>query len=185
MKYLIDTPEVIWGCLDSRRYLEAARRLLRAHQVRERHAYALCASACVRWGTLCARSILLPPRDIACPPSSSPSSHAQAHASGRLWRCVVPQSGTPRSFRCHPLIAPPPQVHELLLSSFSKAALAKFPLLAHQWPIVEKFRCLPNMGREGGREGGSDEGVKGGRRHQIPMGGPDEGRYAGEQGGEE
>ena len=39
-----------------------------------------------------------------------------------------------------PSDCPPPQVHELLLSSFSKAALAKFPLLAHQWPIVEKFR---------------------------------------------
>jgi hypothetical protein len=64
VKYLVDTPEVIWGCLDSRRYLEAARRLLRAHQV-----------------------------------------------------------------------------HDMMLTSFPKEALSKFPLLTHQWPIVEKFRC--------------------------------------------
>ena len=31
-------------------------------------------------------------------------------------------------------------MHELLLTSFPKEALAKFPLLAHQWPIVLNFR---------------------------------------------
>jgi hypothetical protein len=34
MKYLVDTPEVIWGCLDSRQWLAAAQRLLRASQAR-------------------------------------------------------------------------------------------------------------------------------------------------------
>ncbi|KAG1666478.1 hypothetical protein FOA52_004860 [Chlamydomonas sp. UWO 241] len=63
VKYIVDTPEVIWGCLDSAQYLEAARRLLRAHTVRT-----------------------------------------------------------------------------LLLSSFPKDQLARFPLLAHHWPLVEKFR---------------------------------------------
>ncbi|GAX74233.1 hypothetical protein CEUSTIGMA_g1682.t1 [Chlamydomonas eustigma] len=33
VKYLIDTPEIIWGALDSSNYMEAARRLLRAHKV--------------------------------------------------------------------------------------------------------------------------------------------------------
>eukprot|EP00955_Chlamydomonas_euryale_P036204 350375-Chlamydomonas_euryale.AAC.4 len=33
VKYIVDTPEVIWGSLDSSQYLEAARRLLRAHTV--------------------------------------------------------------------------------------------------------------------------------------------------------
>lgn len=33
IKYLVDTPELIWGCLDSKQYLEAARRYLRAEQV--------------------------------------------------------------------------------------------------------------------------------------------------------
>lgn len=30
VKYLVDTPEIIWGCLDAREFLAAARRLLRA-----------------------------------------------------------------------------------------------------------------------------------------------------------
>ena len=30
MKYLLDSPEVMWGCLDSKQYMEAVRRLLRA-----------------------------------------------------------------------------------------------------------------------------------------------------------
>jgi hypothetical protein len=30
IKYLVDTPEMIWGCLDSRQFLEAAKRFLRA-----------------------------------------------------------------------------------------------------------------------------------------------------------
>jgi hypothetical protein len=30
IKYLVDTPEMIWGCLDSRQYLEGAKRFLRA-----------------------------------------------------------------------------------------------------------------------------------------------------------
>jgi len=33
VKYLVDTPEMIWGCLDSQQYLEAARRYLRAEHV--------------------------------------------------------------------------------------------------------------------------------------------------------
>lgn len=33
VKYLVDTPEMIWGCLDSKQYLEAARRFLRAQEV--------------------------------------------------------------------------------------------------------------------------------------------------------
>ena len=146
VKYLIDTPEVIWGCLDSRRYLEAARRLLRAHQVRERHAHALRASACVRWGTFCARPILLPPREIACPTSLCLHSARSSlfHLLRHMPRLTHPGgSGTalPKVVRlADSAAAPTPQVHELLLSSFSKAALAKFPLLAHQWPIVEKFR---------------------------------------------
>ena len=30
MKYLVDTPELIWGCLDAREFLAAAHRLARA-----------------------------------------------------------------------------------------------------------------------------------------------------------
>lgn len=33
VKYIVDTPEVIWGSLDSSRFLDAARRFLRAEQV--------------------------------------------------------------------------------------------------------------------------------------------------------
>lgn len=33
MKYLVDTPEIIWGCLDAREFLAAARRLLHASHV--------------------------------------------------------------------------------------------------------------------------------------------------------
>lgn len=62
VKYLVDTPEVIWGCLDSRQHLEAARRYLRAKEV-----------------------------------------------------------------------------HKLLRSQFGSDLLAKFPLLAHQWPLIAKF----------------------------------------------
>ncbi|KAG2492230.1 hypothetical protein HYH03_009474 [Edaphochlamys debaryana] len=35
VKYLVDTPELIWGGLDARRYLDAARRYLRAEQVHD------------------------------------------------------------------------------------------------------------------------------------------------------
>ncbi|KXZ49014.1 hypothetical protein GPECTOR_23g103 [Gonium pectorale] len=35
IKYLVDTPELIWGCLDAARYLEAARRFLRAQAVHD------------------------------------------------------------------------------------------------------------------------------------------------------
>ena len=36
------------------------------------------------------------------------------------------------------------QVHALLLTSFPKASLDRFPLLAHQWPLVQKFRWAGN-----------------------------------------
>jgi hypothetical protein len=64
IRYLVDTPEMIWGYLDTKQFLDAARRYLRA--------------------TL---------------------------------------------------------VHGLL-SSYPKAQLAKFPLLTHQWPLVEKFKWV-------------------------------------------
>lgn len=35
VKYLVDTPELIWGCLDARQHLDAARRYLRAELVHE------------------------------------------------------------------------------------------------------------------------------------------------------
>lgn len=35
VKYLVDTPELIWGCLDAKRYLDAARRYLRAEHVHD------------------------------------------------------------------------------------------------------------------------------------------------------
>ena len=35
VKYLVDTPELIWGCLDGRQHLEAARRYLRAELVHD------------------------------------------------------------------------------------------------------------------------------------------------------
>ena len=35
VKYLLDTPEVIWGCLDVGDFLEAAHRYLRAEQVHQ------------------------------------------------------------------------------------------------------------------------------------------------------
>ena len=41
IKYLVDTPEMIWGALDTRAYLEAARRFLRAsavHRMLTQHA---------------------------------------------------------------------------------------------------------------------------------------------------
>jgi hypothetical protein len=31
----MDSPEIIWGCLDGQQHLEAARRLLRVHEVYE------------------------------------------------------------------------------------------------------------------------------------------------------
>lgn len=33
IKYLVDTPEMIWGCLDTHSYLDAARRFMRAAEV--------------------------------------------------------------------------------------------------------------------------------------------------------
>lgn len=33
VKYLVDTPELIWGCLDTREFLAAAQRLARASVV--------------------------------------------------------------------------------------------------------------------------------------------------------
>lgn len=36
------------------------------------------------------------------------------------------------------------QVHALLLTSFPKTSLDRFPLLAHQWPLVQKFRWAGN-----------------------------------------
>lgn len=33
IKYLVDTPEMIWGCLDGAQFLQAAHRFLRARQV--------------------------------------------------------------------------------------------------------------------------------------------------------
>lgn len=35
VKYLVDTPEKIWGCLDEHMYLEAAERYQRAHEVHQ------------------------------------------------------------------------------------------------------------------------------------------------------
>lgn len=63
VKYLVDTPEIIWGCLDSQQHLEAARRFLRAQVV-----------------------------------------------------------------------------HGLLATSVPQHMLGRFPLLSHQWPLVEKFK---------------------------------------------
>lgn len=34
------------------------------------------------------------------------------------------------------------QVYTMLTSSFASDILAKFPLLSHQWPLVEKFKCV-------------------------------------------
>ncbi len=64
VRYLVDTPEVIWGFLDSQQHLSAAQRFLRSQLV-----------------------------------------------------------------------------HQQLHSKSSRAMLAKFPLLSHQWPVVLKFRC--------------------------------------------
>ena len=36
IRYLVDTPEVIWGCLDTGRLLDGAVRLLRAREVHRR-----------------------------------------------------------------------------------------------------------------------------------------------------
>ncbi len=36
IRYLVDTPEMIWGCLDTGRLLDGARRLLRAREVHRR-----------------------------------------------------------------------------------------------------------------------------------------------------
>ena len=65
IKYLVDTPEVIWGFLDVRQYMDAGRRFLRAQIV-----------------------------------------------------------------------------HQLLHTSCSNDTLSRFPLLNHQWPVVEKFKCV-------------------------------------------
>lgn len=40
-------------------------------------------------------------------------------------------------------------VHQLLSKSCAKAALARFPLLAHQLPVVKKFKWVRVCG--GGR----------------------------------
>jgi hypothetical protein len=70
VKYVMDTPEVIWGALDAQEHLEAARRLLRVQEV-----------------------------------------HAQLHA------------------------------------AFAGLVATKFPVLAHQWQTVLKFRCVFAGGR--------------------------------------
>ena len=36
IRYLVDTPEMIWGCLDTERLLDGALRLLRAREVHRR-----------------------------------------------------------------------------------------------------------------------------------------------------
>lgn len=33
VKYIMDTPEILWSCLESQQHLEAAKRLLRVHEV--------------------------------------------------------------------------------------------------------------------------------------------------------
>ena len=64
MKYLVDTPEVIWGCLDSRQWLAAAQRLLRASQVR-----ALALTSAV--------AALVKPQKCQNTPFGSPLHHCQ------------------------------------------------------------------------------------------------------------
>ena len=63
VKYLVDTPEVIWGFLDVRQFTDASRRFSRAHIV-----------------------------------------------------------------------------HRLLRTSCGQDTLQRFPLLHHQWPVIEKFK---------------------------------------------
>lgn len=43
VKFILDTPEVLWGCLDGQQHLEAARRLLRVHEVHA-HLQGACAA---------------------------------------------------------------------------------------------------------------------------------------------
>lgn len=43
VKFILDTPEVLWGCLDGQQHLEAARRLLRVHEVHA-HLQGTCAA---------------------------------------------------------------------------------------------------------------------------------------------
>ncbi|CAI5464145.1 unnamed protein product [Closterium sp. Yama58-4] len=79
VKYLVDTPEKIWGCLDERMFLEAAQRFMRAWEVHQ----------------------LL-----------SPSPADGVAAGGGGWQAQQQQQGL----------------------------MASFPLLRHQWPLVETFR---------------------------------------------
>jgi hypothetical protein len=53
-----------------------------------------------------------------------------------------PTTQPPTNLRTHPCPCPCPcrQVHELLQRSFPREMLARFPLLAHQWPLVLKFQ---------------------------------------------
>ncbi|CAI7921595.1 unnamed protein product [Closterium sp. NIES-53] len=76
VKYLVDTPEKIWGCLDERMFLEAAQRFMRAWEVHQ----------------------LLSP------------SPADGAAAGGGWQAQ------------------------------QQGLMASFPLLRHQWPLVETFR---------------------------------------------
>ncbi|GJP53201.1 hypothetical protein CLOM_g12385 [Closterium sp. NIES-68] len=79
VKYLVDTPEKIWGCLDERMFLEAAQRFMRAWEVHQ----------------------LLSP---------STSAGGEGAAAGGGWQAQ------------------------------QQGLMASFPLLRHQWPLVETFR---------------------------------------------
>lgn len=59
-----------------------------------------------------------------------------------LCQCHSSTPCTPTHLPTHhpPCPCPPRQVHELLQRSFPREMLARFPLLAHQWPLVLKFQ---------------------------------------------
>ncbi|CAI5963889.1 unnamed protein product, partial [Closterium sp. NIES-65] len=91
VKYLVDTPEKIWGCLDERMFLEAAQRFMRAWEVHQ----------------------------LLSPSLGSKGAAAGGGAGGGGGGDGAAAGGW---------------------QAQQQGLMASFPLLRHQWPLVETFR---------------------------------------------
>ncbi|CAI5993369.1 unnamed protein product, partial [Closterium sp. NIES-64] len=91
VKYLVDTPEKIWGCLDERMFLEAAQRFMRAWEVHQLLSPSLGSKGAAAGG------------------GAGGGGGGDGAAAG-VWQAQ------------------------------QQGLMASFPLLRHQWPLVETFR---------------------------------------------
>lgn len=114
MKYLVDSPEEIWGCLDTLEYLEVRTPL------QPPPPFPTTSSPPFPYP-------LAPHPDTDTPPLSRPCLAVDPQAA---WRYL-------RALEVHKLLTSPS-------GSYVKSGLMRrFPLLRHQWPTVEKFRQAP------------------------------------------